>query len=241
MKALYRNILGMIFSVMLIFIIFVTSFEVVCYGSPDFFRNEFIKYDVTGSLEAWMGETMSLDDMCHVLDQTMVYLRGDRENLIIETTINGQPAFFYNEDEASHMADVRVLFVKCLFLRSIFILTALAITGYLIVVAKPGGALYYLSTSFIKVCGAILAVVLLIGALAATDFTKYFTIFHEIFFSQGNWMFDPRESRMINMLPEGFFSDCALKIVLTFIASVLVVMAICLILTVFTRKHKNDR
>ncbi len=237
MKAFHHYFLGMIFSIMLIFITFVTSFEAVCYWTPDFYRNEFIKYDVTGSMEAWMGETMSLDDMCHVMDQTMVYLRGDRENLIIETTINGKPAFFYNENEASHMADVRVLFVKCIFLRAIFILTCIAIAGYLIVILTPRGALYYLSRSFISVCIAILTVVMIIGILAAIDFTKYFTIFHEIFFSQGNWMFDPRESRMINMLPEDFFSDCALKIVMTFIGAVLALL-VCSGVGAFITKNK---
>lgn len=220
MKTLHHSFLSIVFSIMLIFILFVTSFEAVCYWTPDFYRNEFIKYDVTGSLLRWMDEEMLLDDMCYVIDQTMIYLRGNRENLIIETDINGKPAQFYNDSEKSHMADVRELFVKCIFLRAIFILTCLAISGYLIVITGAKAALYHLSKGYIRVCLLIIITVLLIGLLAATDFTKYFTIFHEIFFSQGNWMFDPRESRMINMLPEGFFSDCALKIVMTFIGSV---------------------
>lgn len=237
MKTIHQNFLGIIFSVMLIFIVFVTSFEAVCYWTPDFYRKEFIKYDVTGSLESWMGESMSLDDMCYVIDQTMVYLRGNRENLIIETDINGKPTQFYNDNEKSHMADVRILFIKCIFLRSIFILSCLAIAGYLIMTAKIKGALYYLSKGYIRVCTLILFFVVVIGVLAAADFTKYFTIFHEIFFSQGNWMFDPRESRMINMLPEGFFSDCALKIVLTFLGSTAVLLGTSFILQIFNKRN----
>ncbi|SFG71808.1 TIGR01906 family membrane protein [Oribacterium sp. WCC10] len=236
MKIIHHTFLGFIFSIMLIFINFVTSFEAVCYWTPDFYRNEFIKYDVTGSLKTWMGESMKLDDMCYVIDQTMVYLRGDRENLIIETNINGKPAMFYNENEKSHMADVRDLFVLCIFLRAIFILSCIAIAGYLIVIAKPSGSLYYLSRGYIHICLIILFIVSLIGILAAADFTKYFTIFHQIFFSQGNWLFDPRESRMINMLPEGFFSDCALKITFTFIRSVIVLLVASILAVVFTHK-----
>ena len=237
MKKLHHYFLSLIFSIMLVFITFVTSFEAVCYWTPDFYRNEFIKYDVTGSLETWMGETMNLDDMCHVIDQTMVYLRGDRENLIIETTINGSPALFYNDNEASHMADVRVLFTKCIFLRAIFILTCIAIAGYLVVIISPKGALYYISRSFIRVCISIMILVLIVGILAAIDFTKYFTIFHEIFFSQGNWMFDPSESRMINMLPEGFFSDCALKIITTFCGAMIALMAACYLSIFYTKNE----
>lgn len=236
MKTLHHTFLGIVFSIMLIFIVFVTSFEAVCYWTPDFYREEFIKYDVTGSLEAWMNETMSVDDMCYVIDQTMVYLRGNRENLIIDTTINGTSTQFYNDNEKSHMADVRILFVKCIFLRSIFILSCIAIAGYMIFMAGIKGALYYLSRAYIRVCTCILILVITIGLLAATDFTKYFTIFHEIFFSQGNWMFDPRESRMINMLPEAFFSDCALKIVLTFLGSAAVLFMTGLSCTLILKK-----
>ncbi|ETP72052.1 integral membrane protein TIGR01906 [Lachnospiraceae bacterium JC7] len=237
MKTIHHSFLSIIFSIMLIFILFVTSFEAVCYWTPDFYRNEFIKYDVTGSLETWMGESMSLDDMCYVIDQTMVYLRGDRENLIIETNIDDRPAQFYNDNEKSHMADVRVLFVKCIFLRSIFILTCLAISGYLIVITGAKKALYHLSKGYIQICMLILLIITVIGLLAAADFTKYFTIFHEIFFSQGNWMFDPRESRMINMLPEGFFSDCALRIAMTFTGTVTALLIFCSVFVSSTKKH----
>ena len=97
----------------------------------------------------------------------------------------------------------------------------IAIAGFLIVVAGPRGALGYLSRGFIRACLLILGLVAVIAFLAMIDFTRVFTVFHEIFFSQGNWMFDPRESRMINMLPEGFFSDCALRIASTFVGAML--------------------
>ena len=88
-------------------------------------------------------------------------------------------------------------------------------------VAGPRGALGYLSRGFNRACLLILGLVAVIAFLAMIDFTRVFTVFHEIFFSQGNWMFDPRESRMINMLPEGFFSDCALRIASTFVGAML--------------------
>ncbi len=237
MKAIHHSFLSIIFSLMFIFILFVTSFEAVCYWTPDFYRKEFIKYDVTGSLNSWMEETMTIDDMCYVIDQTMVYLRGDRENLIIDTNINGKQTQFYNDNEKSHMADVRDLFVKCIFLRSIFILSSLAIAGYLVVITGAKKAVCELAKGYIHVCMLILFAVFLIGILAASDFTKYFTIFHEIFFSQGNWMFDPRESRMINMLPEGFFSDCALNIVMTFIGAVTALLISASVYLIAAKKH----
>lgn len=219
-----RGLLGIVFAVLLIFITFVTSFEAVTYWTPNFYRNEFEHYQVLDDMQAWMGDEMTMDDLCDVMHQTMVYLRGDRENLIVETTINGGTKEFYNENEKSHMADVRQLFVICLVVRALAILSCIAIAGFLIVVAGPWAALGYLSRGFIRACLLILGAVAIIAFLAMIDFTRVFTVFHEIFFSQGNWLFDPRESRMINMLPEGFFSDCALRIAATFVGAMLALL-----------------
>ncbi len=223
MKTLFYRLLAVIFSLFLIFTLLITSFEAVCYWNPGYYEAEFEKYDVLGSLETWRGETMSMDDLTAVMHQTMVYLRGDRENLIVETEISGRQAEFYNENEKSHMADVRVLFVGAVTLRALAMLAILAIFGLLLIL-EHGRALYWLGSGFLRVCLAIGILAALFGLLAATDFTKYFTLFHELFFSQGNWMFDPRESRMINMLPEGFFSDTALRILLTFLGSIAVLL-----------------
>ena len=223
-----RGFLGIVFALLLIFITFVTSFEAVTYWTPNFYREEFEQYHVLDDMEYWMGDEMTMDDLCEVMHQTMVYLRGDRENLIVETNINGETTEFYNQNEKSHMADVRDLFVICIVVRALAILTCLAIAGFLIVVAGLSGALHYLSRGFIRACLLILGLVGIIGILAAINFTKVFTVFHEIFFSQGNWMFDPRESRMINMLPEGFFSDCALRIAITFVRAMLVLLAVAI-------------
>ena len=224
MRHHFRGLLGIVFAVLLIFITFVTSFEAVTYWTPNFYRNEFEHYQVLDDMQAWMGDEMTMDDLCDVMHQTMVYLRGDRENLIVETTINGGTTEFYNENEKSHMADVRQLFVICLDVRALAILSCLAIAGFLIVVAGPRAALGYLSRGFIRACLLILSAVAIIAFLAMIDFTRVFTVFHEIFFSQGNWLFDPRESRMINMLPEGFFSDCALRIASTFVGAMLALL-----------------
>ncbi len=235
MKTLFYRLLAVIFSFFLIFTLLITSFEAVCYWNPGYYEAEFEKYDVLDSLQAWRGETMSMEDLSAVMHQTMVYLRGDRENLIVETEISGRQAEFYNENEKSHMADVRVLFVHAVTLRALAILAILAIFGLLLIL-EHGRAFYWLGSGFLRVCLAIGILAALFGLLAATDFTKYFTLFHELFFSQGNWMFDPRESRMINMLPEGFFSDTALRILLTFLGSIAVLLIPAGIFTKFAKK-----
>lgn len=56
-------------------------------------------------------------------------------------------------------------------------------------------------------------VFLLVGALAALDFDRAFIIFHALFFpGRDNWLFDPVQDQIINILPQEFFRDCALLI-----------------------------
>jgi integral membrane protein (TIGR01906 family) len=63
--------------------------------------------------------------------------------------------------------------------------------------------------------GALFAVVLpvVIGALAATDFDRAFTVFHTLFFpGKTNWIFDWRLDPIILVLPQEFFMHCAMLI-----------------------------
>ena len=54
---------------------------------------------------------------------------------------------------------------------------------------------------------------LLVGALAALDFNRAFVVFHVLFFpGKDNWLFDPAEDPIINILPQEFFRNCALLI-----------------------------
>ena len=57
------------------------------------------------------------------------------------------------------------------------------------------------------------AVFLAVGALAATDFDRAFVIFHSIFFpGKTNWIFDWRTDPIILLLPEDFFRNCAILV-----------------------------
>ena len=52
-----------------------------------------------------------------------------------------------------------------------------------------------------------------IGALAAADFDRFFTLFHALFFpGKDNWLFDPRLDPVIEILPQAFFRNCAIAI-----------------------------
>ena len=86
----------------------------------------------------------------------------------------------------------------------------------------------------------LLAAVAVLGIAVARDFNAVFTLFHEIFFDNDLWIFDPATDYMIRMLPEGFFYDFVFRIGGFFVGSLAVlgvVSAVCIFIE--KRKKKN--
>ena len=74
--------------------------------------------------------------------------------------------------------------------------------------------------------GVFFTVVLVLIGIISTDFSKYFIIFHHIFFNNDLWILDPRTDMLINIVPEPFFMDTALRIAIVFAVLVLVFLGI---------------
>lgn len=78
---------------------------------------------------------------------------------------------------------------------------------------------------------------LIIGGLAALDFDRAFVVFHTLFFpGKDNWIFDWRTDPVILILPQDFFRNCAILVLLL----LLVWCAALIVLDVITgRKSPN--
>ena len=203
-----------------------SSIELTVYGIPGYFPHEFEKYDVYDALP------MSRTDADRVMKQTMEYLRGDRESLEDVTAAIDRVGVtaFYNADEISHMKDVRDMFVRGLRVRNAAAVLCLGWVGVCAASWKrckvgEGSHTAGLLNTFAAAELVMIAACAAAALYAAADFTGFFTRFHMIFFPQGNWAFDPAQSRMINKLPEGIFRDTALYSILVFAAAELA--AIC--------------
>lgn len=83
-----------------------------------------------------------------------------------------------------------------------------------------------LSRAYQVTVGVLAAFLAVLGIAVARDFNAVFTLFHEIFFDNDLWMFDPAEDYMIRMLPEGLFFDFVLRIGGLFVAGLIFVMVV---------------
>lgn len=201
--------------VLLIMSMLLTSFQAVIYGDPDyrFYEKEYKKYKVTEPL------AMELEDVMEVTGYMMDYLIGREEELSIVTDVDGQTQDFFNEQDRFHMADVRNLFLGGLKLRNLCAAAAFLLIMGLIIAKTDWKRL--LPRAYLWALGILLVVILLLAAAFSIDFTRCFTIFHEIFFTNDLWMFNPSEDYMIRMLPEGFFLDMVIRIGMTFVGMLL--------------------
>lgn len=221
MKKLHY-LFGILFAFALMTALFFTSIEAVCYWNPGYFEKEYTKYHVLNDVH------MEMEDLLDVTHEMMDYLRGDREDLHIPTIVNGNVREFFNEREIAHMEDVQGLFLAGFTLRRIAL--GIMVAMVLLLLFSKADIKQILPKTICHGTLLFFAGLAALTALISTNFTKYFIIFHKIFFRNDLWLLDPTTDLLINIVPEGFFVDTALRIALVFGSAVAVIFLICLCL-----------
>ena len=122
-----------------------------------------------------------------------------------------EPTLF-TEDEYSHMADVRSVFdgAKLLIPAGLFVMAIRLQRAR----AKSLAAMFKLVRDGAIAAGAAVAVV---GAVAAVAFDAAFLLFHQVFFPQGNFLFDPATSNLLRLYPDWYWQGITFRIGLSFI------------------------
>ena len=223
---------GMTAILSVIVILLISSFEIGIYSDFGWYEKEYEKYNVTEDLE------MKMDDVMDVTEEMMAYLRGDREDLVVWTTVNGEKQEFFNDREKAHMVDVQNLFLGGLTLRfSAIIVLVISLSG---LIFTKGNWKRILPKSFLTGLGAFLVISGGLGVLCASDFNKYFFLFHEIFFDNDLWLLDPATDLMIRMLPEGFFFDMVIRIGSIFIGMLAILLILSMLILHRQKANKKN-
>ena len=120
----------------------------------------------------------------------------------------------WSQAGADHFADVRALFL--LDLRAAA-LSGLLLLGWTLVRRRCSVRPYrFMKRGFAFWGGVGLGgTFLVVAGLAATNFSRAFVMFHALFFpGKDNWLFDPYTDPIIRILPQEFFRNCAIFILL---------------------------
>lgn len=125
----------------------------------------------------------------------------------------------FDADEYAHMDDVRNVFRGAQFAAGL---------AFIVLVFRLNRARSFerglrLARDSAVVAAAIVAV---IGVAAAVAFEPLFLLFHDVFFPQGNFLFDPATSNLIRLYPEWYWEGITAGVGASFIALALLCAAL---------------
>ncbi len=216
---LLKWLIGYIGAFCLITVLLLSSVKILLFDNEVYFRREYQKYNVASAVK------MEMDDLMKVTGEMMDYLEGQRANLDIPTVVDGREREFFNEKEKIHMADVKYLLQKGFLIRRAAGLLFLIASVFLFLIKEGRTAVLALKRGIMVFAGFFVV----LAAVISTDFTRYFELFHMLFFTNDLWILDPAEDLLINIVPEGFFMDTAAGIGILFAAMTAAVFIACLI------------
>lgn len=205
--------LDLMFFIVLLF----TSVQVVVYND-NYFEWHYRQHDI-------MNETkMDLNNLMDVTDKMMDYLIDRRDTLDMTAIIEGQEQEVFGEREKAHMIDVKDLFLAGKQLRDLFAIILCVLFLYFAKM-KREYLMDWVNQLRIFFISSFIAIAVF-AAIISTDFNKYFTLFHELFFKNDLWLLDPETDILVNMVPEIFFFETVLLIVTVFVISIIVTVLI---------------
>jgi integral membrane protein (TIGR01906 family) len=129
---------------------------------------------------------------------------------ILADLVIGPPAFdveiagvpVLTEAERDHMRDVRRVFA------GFYLVAAVGALVLVLAFAVSRGRGRAALWRRISRAGAVVAGVTVVGGLAGlVFFDQAFLLFHEVFFPQGNFLFDPRTDHLVQLFPEPFWVE----------------------------------
>ncbi|WP_372696903.1 TIGR01906 family membrane protein [Arthrobacter sp. JSM 101049] len=141
---------------------------------------------------------------------------------------NGNPLFLATE--VSHMADVKAVVGASYAAGAILFVLAVMVCLYL-------GRRYAggMRRAFFAGSVATLVVMIVLTVLAVLNFQTFFTDFHELFFSQGNWTFHANDT-LIRLYPTQFWIDAGIVI-----AALVLVTSLVFLITTWPTRRRRER
>lgn len=220
-------VLSFVSALVLIMVIFLTVIEYRAFDL-DFFEKEYQKLNNAQVIG------ISEQELMQTTKGLLAYIKGERDDLSIQANIKGQDRQVFNQKEIDHMVDVRLLYLTSNQYRNFGILVLLCLLlGVRLLTHQK--YLHYWSGGFLAGGGALIGVLIVLALIISRDFRWFWDNFHLIIFTNDLWMLNPETDILIQMVPEQFFLDLVVSILLIFTG---VIMALGLIAGLIIRKSK---
>ena len=142
--------------------------------------------------------------------QIQGYFASEAEPLRVRAEVQGVERDLFGADEVSHMADVKVLFLLTFRVQGASAMFLLLVTGLAVHAFRRavwGTLTVWLQRGSLVTIG----VIAVLGTAALVAFDPLFSLFHNLAFPQGNFLF-PRTADLVRVFPFGFWRDITLLI-----------------------------
>jgi len=208
-----KRILYLLMGVFITLSAWVISLEYVTYD-VDHYMTEFEK-------QHWIPQAgMDQENLEYVAEEIILYLQGEKEDFQTIAVKDGERQPLYDEREREHMVDVLDLYNQARLIRNISLIGFFFLLIWVIKRDKHWQS--NVLRTFFYTGLANVDLMILLGLLIWLDFTKYFTYFHLLLFDNDLWILDPQRHVLIQLLPETFFINTAVKIGLYAMGSLLI-------------------
>lgn len=192
-----KKILSVLLVIAISLFSILTATEIVSFNLG-LYSKSFVEHNI----EEVSGKSM--EELDQIAEDLTLYLDDKVSEEIL------QPNF--NEREILHMVDVKELFRLGKIIRNISLVIIIGLGSYFFVKRERKVGKFVFWGLF-----ANYFLLILLGMMIYLDFSKYFTLFHHIFFSNDLWLLNPKTDLLIQILPEQFFMSMATRIVLYFL------------------------
>ncbi len=143
---------------------------------------------------------LSAEETVRHAENARAYVAGVEDIELAERLDDGRPAF--DAWAVSHLADVRVVLARVRVAAAVAAAAAVAWSAW-----AMSGARYRvraLAASLAAAAWLVIGVVAAGAAFALLDFSRFFTLFHAVFFEAETWVF-PSEALLVRLFPEEFW------------------------------------
>ncbi len=224
METIVKRISLWVVGIGLPLVILFLSIEIATFDRG-FYEREFEKHRVS------QNTGIQGEELKDITEDLLSYLRGKRGDLEIYGKVHGRERLIFDERDRAHMVDVQDLFLKGFILKRVTLVLLVIALGTLWI----KGHRYELARTIGRSALVWAGVVILLGLIIATNFSRYFDIFHYIFFDNDLWRLDPKKSILINLVPLGFFIDITIRIAIYFFGG----LGLCTLLSMYYLKRNR--
>ena len=134
-----------------------------------------------------------------------------------EQEVAGRPVF--EARERAHMADVRRVVLS-------FYALVLAGAAILLVAGIASRGARWFRGAVALGAGGLAVGAIAVGTAFLVFFDQAFTLFHQLFFAQGSWTFDPATDRLVQLFPDQFWTETSVVIAVVVLGLAILVWAI---------------